>query len=92
MPDIHSSTDMQVKTGSGGTVAIAAAAFPLLTMGTALADHDGSYQTDLARALTPDVAVFTNLSPDHLDRHGGPGETGPGETSMEETKPGGIKP
>ena len=32
-----------------------------------------SYQTDLARALTPDVAVFTNLSPDHLDRHGGPG-------------------
>ena len=32
-----------------------------------------SYQTDLARALTPDVAVFTNLSPDHLDRHGGLG-------------------
>ena len=43
--------------------------------------HDGdvvvlelsSYQTDLARALTPDIAVLTNLSPDHLDRHGGPG-------------------
>ncbi|MFG5383439.1 UDP-N-acetylmuramoyl-L-alanine--D-glutamate ligase [Yoonia sp. R2-816] len=43
--------------------------------------HDGevvvlelsSYQTDLARALTPDVAVFTNLSPDHLDRHAGLG-------------------
>ncbi|TJZ90795.1 UDP-N-acetylmuramoyl-L-alanine--D-glutamate ligase [Paracoccus gahaiensis] len=32
-----------------------------------------SYQTELARALTPDVAVFTNLSPDHLDRHGGLG-------------------
>ncbi|MGB0661611.1 MAG: UDP-N-acetylmuramoyl-L-alanine--D-glutamate ligase [Mangrovicoccus sp.] len=32
-----------------------------------------SYQTDLARALTPDVAVFTNLTPDHLDRHGGLG-------------------
>ena len=32
-----------------------------------------SYQTELARALTPDVAVFTNLSPDHLDRHGGMG-------------------
>ncbi|MGB3313835.1 MAG: UDP-N-acetylmuramoyl-L-alanine--D-glutamate ligase [Albidovulum sp.] len=32
-----------------------------------------SYQTDLARSLTPDVAVFTNLSPDHLDRHGGLG-------------------
>ncbi|PKP70792.1 MAG: UDP-N-acetylmuramoyl-L-alanine--D-glutamate ligase [Alphaproteobacteria bacterium HGW-Alphaproteobacteria-4] len=32
-----------------------------------------SYQTELARALTPDVAVFTNLTPDHLDRHGGLG-------------------
>ncbi|RNF36309.1 UDP-N-acetylmuramoyl-L-alanine--D-glutamate ligase [Paracoccus methylarcula] len=32
-----------------------------------------SYQTELARALTPDVAVFTNLTPDHLDRHGGTG-------------------
>lgn len=43
--------------------------------------HDGevivlelsSYQTDLARNLTPDVAVFTNLTPDHLDRHAGMG-------------------
>ncbi len=32
-----------------------------------------SYQTELARALTPDVAVFTNLSADHLDRHAGLG-------------------
>ena len=43
--------------------------------------HDGevivlelsSYQTELARALTPDVAVMTNISPDHLDRHAGLG-------------------
>ncbi len=43
--------------------------------------HDGevvvlelsSYQTDLARAMTPDVAVFTNFSADHLDRHAGLG-------------------
>ena len=32
-----------------------------------------SYQTELARALTPDIAVFSNLSPDHLDRHNGMG-------------------
>ena len=32
-----------------------------------------SYQLELARNLTPDVAVFTNLTPDHLDRHGGMG-------------------
>ena len=43
--------------------------------------HDGevivlelsSYQTELARSLTPDVAVWTNISADHLDRHGGMG-------------------
>ena len=32
-----------------------------------------SYQTELARSLTPDIAIFTNLTPDHLDRHGGMG-------------------
>ncbi|QFT62506.1 UDP-N-acetylmuramoyl-L-alanine--D-glutamate ligase [Roseivivax sp. THAF30] len=32
-----------------------------------------SYQAELARALTPDIAVFTNLTADHLDRHGGLG-------------------
>ena len=32
-----------------------------------------SYQIELARALTPDVAVLTNLTADHLDRHGGMG-------------------
>ena len=43
--------------------------------------HDGeivvlelsSYQIELARALSPDIGVFLNLSPDHLDRHGGMG-------------------
>jgi UDP-N-acetylmuramoylalanine--D-glutamate ligase len=29
-----------------------------------------SYQIDLLTTLAPDVAVLTNLSPDHLDRHG----------------------
>ena len=32
-----------------------------------------SYQTELARSLTPDVAVLTNLTSDHLDRHAGHG-------------------
>ncbi len=32
-----------------------------------------SYQIELARTLAPDVAVFLNFSPDHLDRHGGVG-------------------
>jgi UDP-N-acetylmuramoylalanine--D-glutamate ligase len=29
-----------------------------------------SYQVDLAPGLVPDVALLTNLSPDHIDRHG----------------------
>jgi UDP-N-acetylmuramoylalanine--D-glutamate ligase len=29
-----------------------------------------SYQIDLSPGLVPDVAVLTNLSPDHIDRHG----------------------
>jgi len=29
-----------------------------------------SYQIDLSPGLVPDIAVLTNLSPDHLDRHG----------------------
>lgn len=29
-----------------------------------------SYQIDLSPGLVPDVAVLTNITPDHLDRHG----------------------
>jgi UDP-N-acetylmuramoylalanine--D-glutamate ligase len=41
--------------------------------GEAIVIELSSYQIELARALAPDVAVFLNLSPDHLDRHGGMG-------------------
>ena len=30
-----------------------------------------SFQIEVARTLSPDVAVFTNISSDHLERHGG---------------------
>jgi UDP-N-acetylmuramoylalanine--D-glutamate ligase len=30
-----------------------------------------SYQLEVAQLLSPDIAIFTNFSPDHLDRHGG---------------------
>jgi UDP-N-acetylmuramoylalanine--D-glutamate ligase len=29
-----------------------------------------SYQIDISPGLAPDVAILTNLSPDHIDRHG----------------------
>ena len=41
--------------------------------GTIVVLELSSYQIDLARALAPDIAVFINLSPDHLDRHNGMG-------------------
>jgi len=30
-----------------------------------------SFQAELARGFAPDAAIFTNLTPDHLNRHGG---------------------
>ena len=32
-----------------------------------------SYQIEVAKVLIPDIAVFLNFAPDHLDRHGGIG-------------------
>ena len=32
-----------------------------------------SYQIEIAKSLSPDIAIFLNLSNDHLDRHGGKG-------------------
>ena len=32
-----------------------------------------SYQSDMASVLAPEIAVFLNLTPDHLERHGGKG-------------------
>ena len=32
-----------------------------------------SYQTELARTLSPSIGLFLNFSPDHFDRHGGRG-------------------
>jgi UDP-N-acetylmuramoylalanine--D-glutamate ligase len=48
---------------------------PVLDLGTPTAKtvyvlEVSSYQIELSPGLAPDVAVLTNLSPDHLDRHG----------------------
>jgi len=44
-----------------------------LTDGETVILELSSYQTEIANSLTPDVAVFTNFTPDHLARHGGIG-------------------
>ena len=60
-------------TQMGGNIGTGVLSLEPATDGEVVVLELSSYQTDLARALTPDVAVFTNLSPDHLDRHGGLG-------------------
>ncbi len=48
-----------------------------------------SYQIDLAPSLAADVAVLLNLSPDHLDRHGGwPGYVAAKERLFDRQRPG----
>ena len=32
-----------------------------------------SYQSDVASSLAPEIAIFLNVTPDHLERHGGRG-------------------
>ena len=44
-----------------------------LTDGETVILELSSYQTEVANSLTPDIAVFTNFTPDHLERHGGVG-------------------
>lgn len=57
----------------GGNIGVGVLALEPAQDGEVVVLELSSYQTDLARALTPDIAVFTNLSPDHLDRHSGYG-------------------
>ncbi|MEO1198943.1 MAG: UDP-N-acetylmuramoyl-L-alanine--D-glutamate ligase [Pseudomonadota bacterium] len=57
----------------GGNIGTAVLALNPPSPGETIVLELSSYQIDLARCLTPDIAVFLNLAPDHLDRHGGMG-------------------
>lgn len=57
----------------GGNIGVGALALEYPKADETLVLELSSYQTDLARRLAPDIAVFLNLSPDHLDRHNGMG-------------------
>ena len=57
----------------GGNIGVGALGLNPARDGEVVVLELSSYQIELARALQPDVAVFLNLSPDHLDRHGGIG-------------------
>jgi UDP-N-acetylmuramoylalanine--D-glutamate ligase len=55
---------------AGGNIGRAALDLPPPRPSTIYVLETSSYQIDLSPGLIADVAVLTNLSPDHLDRHG----------------------
>ena len=55
----------------GGNVGVPVFDLPEVSADGAYVIEMSSYQIDLAPSLAADVAVLLNLSPDHLDRHGG---------------------
>jgi UDP-N-acetylmuramoylalanine--D-glutamate ligase len=54
----------------GGNIGRAVLDLPPIHAGAYYVLELSSYQLDLTRSLRCDVAVWLNLSPDHLDRHG----------------------
>ena len=55
----------------GGNIGIGVLALPQPTPDAVYVIEVSSYQLDLTTSFAPDVAILTNVSPDHLDRHGG---------------------
>jgi UDP-N-acetylmuramoylalanine--D-glutamate ligase len=55
----------------GGNIGIGVLGLDDMHGGAVYVLEVSSYQLDLTSSLKPDVAVLLNVSPDHLDRHGG---------------------
>ena len=55
----------------GGNIGQAVLSLPPIEENTAYVLELSSYQLDLIKTLHADISVFLNISPDHLDRHGG---------------------
>ena len=55
----------------GGNIGFGVLGLPDMHGGAVYVLELSSYQLDLTASLKPDVAVLLNVSPDHLERHGG---------------------
>ncbi|ESQ76141.1 UDP-N-acetylmuramoyl-L-alanine--D-glutamate ligase [Asticcacaulis sp. AC402] len=55
----------------GGNIGIGVLDLDEMQPGSIYVIETSSYQLDLTLTFKPDVAILMNLSPDHLDRHGG---------------------
>ncbi|WP_372706749.1 UDP-N-acetylmuramoyl-L-alanine--D-glutamate ligase [Brevundimonas sp.] len=60
-----------ITTHVGGNIGIGVLALPAPTPDAVYVIEVSSYQLDLTTSFAPDVAILTNVSPDHLERHGG---------------------
>jgi UDP-N-acetylmuramoylalanine--D-glutamate ligase len=60
-----------MKVAVGGNIGIGVLALPAPAEVGVYVIEASSYQLDLTTSFAPDVAILTNISPDHLDRHGG---------------------
>lgn len=60
-----------LKVAVGGNIGIGVLALPAPAEVGVYVIEVSSYQLDLTTTFAPDVAILTNISPDHLDRHGG---------------------
>ena len=60
-----------IETGIGGNLGTPALDLPSLNTNGVYVLELSSYQLELTPSLCPQVAVLLNISPDHLDRHGG---------------------
>jgi UDP-N-acetylmuramoylalanine--D-glutamate ligase len=58
-------------THMGGNIGVPAVNLPALSLGGNYVLELSSYQLELVPSLRSDVAIVLNISPDHLDRHGG---------------------
>ena len=55
----------------GGNIGIGILDLPDMHAGSVYVIETSSYQLDLTMSFSPDVSVLMNITPDHLDRHGG---------------------
>ena len=60
-----------ISSAVGGNIGDAALSLPQLSDQATYVFELSSYQIDLCQKYVPDISVLINLSPDHLDRHGG---------------------
>ncbi len=60
-----------MKVAVGGNIGIGVLALPAPAEVEVYVIEVSSYQLDLTTTFAPDVAILTNITPDHLDRHGG---------------------